>query len=65
MRTALLLLVLAACAPVHPWERGRLMSPVMADPCDPLAAATTAHVLATREAMTGAAAVGGASCGCN
>jgi len=65
VRKALLLAILVGCGPVHPWERGRLLSPVMADPCDPLAAETTAHILATREAMHGASAVGGASCGCN
>jgi hypothetical protein len=62
---AWLALVLGGCAPVHPWERGRLLTPVMAEPWDGLCAETTNHVRTTREAMMGADPAGGASCGCN
>lgn len=61
----LLLPLVAACATIHPWERGRLVSPVMLDDLDPLADLSKGHVIGTREAMLGAEGGGGASCGCN
>lgn len=63
MRWALLLVVLAGCVHVPAWQRGALMTPVMIDD-DGLQDAADHHVLAAREAMSGADGAGGASCGC-
>lgn len=68
--TPLLLLALfssplVGCAPLKAWERGRLQEAAMRDPPDDLEAACDTHVHRTREAMSGAAAGGGVSCGCN
>lgn len=62
---ALLTSLLFGCAPLKPWERGRLQEAAMRDPADDLEAACDTHVHRTREAMSGAAAGGGVSCGCN
>jgi hypothetical protein len=60
-----LLLALAGCAPVHPWERARLVAPVMVWPADPLEAGFDEHAITSREGLSGASAAGGASCGCD
>jgi len=67
MRTILVLLALSctACTTLRPYERGVLQSTLMAYPADPLQAANDAHILTTRESMTGATGAGGSSCGCN
>jgi hypothetical protein len=63
MRVAVLLLI-AGCATVKPYERGLLMSRVMAEPAEPLEAAADQHVLGPREHQRGATRAGGVSCGC-
>lgn len=58
------LMAASGCATVQPYERSLLMSRAMQEPLDPLEASFDAHVYGTRESMTGASPVGGASCGC-
>jgi len=60
----MILLLILACVTLHPWERVDLMTRVMADPIDPTEMGFDAQVRETREAMTGADAAGGATCGC-
>jgi Domain of unknown function (DUF4266) len=63
---ALISAVLASgCLPVHPWQRGTLVSAPMQDPLNPAESVHDNHVHQTREAMAGAAGAGGVSCGCN
>ena len=62
---ALLLLALAGCTTLQPWERGQLQRPHMAPVADPLAAGLEEHVHTQREGMAGASATTGVSCGCN
>lgn len=53
------------CTVLKTWERGELQSRVMTDPPCAMEAAFDGHVHRTREAVSGASAGGGASCGCN
>lgn len=55
----------SGCLPVHPWQRGTLVSAPMQDPLNPAESVHDNHVHQTREAMAGAAGAGGVSCGCN
>jgi len=57
--------LLAGCATVRPWQRGRLASPCMA--VDPPAASGLfqEHVRAVRTGDMHAGAAGGGGCGCN
>jgi hypothetical protein len=64
-RLAPLLVLLSGCAPLAPYQRTDLMTRVMQDTPAPLEAGIDVHVQQTREAMAGAGAVGGKSCGCN
>ena len=59
------LLLLAACAPVQPWERGRLAQPHMALEPDGLLAAMDEHVYSSKEAASGGTGATGGGCGCN
>lgn len=56
---------LEGCATLAPWERGQLQQRCMQHSLDPLETAMDLHVHRTRESILGAAAGGGASCGCN
>lgn len=58
-------LLVAACAPVQPWERGRLAQPGMALEADPLLAAMDDHVYTSKEAASGGVGPAGGGCGCN
>jgi hypothetical protein len=60
-----LALLLAACAPVQPWERGRLAQPHMALEPDGLLAAMDEHVYSSKEAASGGPGAAGGGCGCN
>jgi len=59
-----LLLLLPACATVHPYERAALQTRMMVGD-SVLQATMDAHVDGTREAMRGAIGAGSTSCGCN
>lgn len=70
LATRLRVLVLAAllcssCAPVKPWERGRLAHDCMQLPVDEVDAAYVGHVASVREGSGGGLARGGGGCGCN
>jgi len=59
------LLGLPACAPVQPWERGRLAQPQMALDRDALLAAMDDHIYTSKEAASGGVGPSGGGCGCN
>jgi hypothetical protein len=59
-----LLLALAGCAQVKPWERGNLAKPQMAPDPHPLQSALRTHNYASREAVAGGSAAQGGGCGC-
>jgi hypothetical protein len=61
----LLLLGIAGCAPVAPWERGNLAKPNMALDTDALEAAFMRHAYSAKETASGGYGVGGGGCGCN
>lgn len=58
------LIELSACAPVQPWERGRLAKPGMALDADPLLSAIDAHTFNSKEAASGGIGPAGGGCGC-
>ena len=55
----------SGCAPLPAYRRSALMQRCMTQPVDPQAASFETHIHRTREAMIGATAHGGPSCGCN
>ncbi len=57
--------LLAGCATVQPWEKGRLAMPEMTFGGDPLETRFAEHVYTSREGASGGAGVGGGGCGCN
>ncbi|MDZ4730251.1 MAG: DUF4266 domain-containing protein [Xanthomonadales bacterium] len=60
-----LLCLLSACAPVQPWERGRLAQERMSLEGDPLLQAMDEHVYSSKEAASGGIEAAGGGCGCN
>lgn len=62
---ALVAALLTACAPVQPWERGRLAQPQMALDADAVVAAMDEHVYSSKEASSGGVRPAGGGCGCN
>ena len=60
-----LMLCIAACAPVQPWERGRLAQPQMALEADALMASMDDHTYTSKEAASGGIGPAGGGCGCN
>ncbi len=56
---------MSGCVTLTTWERSTLMSRVMQDSGAPLEASFEEHVHAVREAVQGATAAAGSSCGCN
>lgn len=60
-----LLMILAGCANVQPWERAYLARPEMAFDADPAEARLLRHTYQSKEATTGGYGVGGGGCGCN
>lgn len=61
----LLLGLLQACAPVQPWERGRLAEQRMSLDGDALLQAMDEHVYSSKEAASGGIEAAGGGCGCN
>lgn len=59
------LVLLAACADVKPWQKGRLARPEMAFEGDALAARLAQHIYFSKENASGGYGVGGGGCGCN
>lgn len=62
---AVLMLALAGCETVQPWEREEHSHYSMRPDADPLAGTLAEHVFFTREASFGGTGVGGGGCGCN
>jgi len=60
-----LLLLLAGCATVQPWQRETLARPDMELISDPLQASLEDHVYFSKEASSGGRGFGGGGCGCN
>lgn len=58
-------LLSSACAPVQPWERGRLAQPTMSLDEDPLLTSISEHIYNSKEASSGGAGPAGGGCGCN
>ena len=61
----LILLALAGCAGVQPWERDVLARPEMSLDSAPLDAAIDDHIYFSKEASSGGRGFGGGGCGCN
>lgn len=57
--------LLAACAPVKPWQRGHLAQPVMALDEDVMLTAISLHIYESKEASSGGVGASGGGCGCN
>ena len=60
-----LVLVLAACTPVAPYQRGYLARDDMAFDGNPGTMKAIEKTYAAKEAASGGASVGGGGCGCN
>jgi hypothetical protein len=56
-------LVIAGCAHVPPWDRGRLAHPTMT--AEEINLGLDAHVRAVSEGAAGGISGGGGGCGCN
>lgn len=61
----LVLLMLAGCAGVQPWERDVLARPEMSLDNAALDAALDDHIYFSKEASSGGRGFGGGGCGCN
>jgi hypothetical protein len=61
----LIMLALAGCASVQPWERDVLARPEMSLDNAPLDAAIDDHIYFSKEATSGGRGFGGGGCGCN
>lgn len=59
------LMLLTACAPVQPWERGNLAKPQMALDPNPFQTSVRQHNYGSREAASAANTTQGGGCGCN
>ena len=62
---SLILLGLAGCAGVQPWERDVLARPEMSLDNAPLDAAIDDHIYFSKEASSGGRGFAGGGCGCN
>ncbi|OAI22974.1 MULTISPECIES: DUF4266 domain-containing protein [Methylomonas] len=60
-----LLVGIAGCAEVQPWERGKLAKPQMALDPDPVQTAIRQQNYSSREAASSAGSAQGGGCGCN
>ena len=58
-------LILSACSPVRPWERGLLARPEMQWDPNVLQSGLYGQVYYSKEASRGGANAAGAGCGCN
>ena len=62
---AAIALLLAACAPVRPWERGTLARAEMQFEPNSLQTGLYEQVYESKEAASGGTKTAGAGCGCN
>lgn len=65
MAVAAIALVLSACAPVRPWERGTLARAEMQFDPNSLQTSLYEQVYESKEAASGGTKTAGAGCGCN
>lgn len=65
MAVAAIALVLGACAPVRPWERGTLARAEMQFDPNSLQTGLYEQVYESKEAASGGTKTAGAGCGCN
>jgi len=63
--TLLLAALTGACAPVQPWQRGRLAQPGMALDRDTMLASISQHIYGSKEGSSGGVGPAGGGCGCN
>jgi starvation-inducible outer membrane lipoprotein len=59
------LLLLAGCTPVSPWQKREFAKPHMAFSMTPARAKFTQHIYQSKEAAYGGYGVEGGGCGCN
>ena len=62
---SLVAVLLSACAPVKPWQRGNLAKPQMALDEDPMLLSISEHIYSSKEASSGGVGPAGGGCGCN
>ena len=62
---ALMVMGLAGCAGVEPWDRDVLARPDMQIVSDPTETAADEHIYFSKEASSGGQGFGGGGCGCN
>jgi hypothetical protein len=60
-----LLLIIAGCATVHPWDRDLLAEKKMSFNPTPMLQSIDEHIYFSKEASMGGTSVGGGGCGCN
>ena len=65
LTVAAIALVLGACAPVRPWERGTLARTEMQFDPNSLQTGLYEQVYESKEAASGGTKTAGAGCGCN
>lgn len=61
----LVAILLGACAPVKPWQRGNLAQAHMSLNEDPMLSSISAHIYDSKEASSGGIGPAGGGCGCN
>jgi uncharacterized protein DUF4266 len=60
-----IVVALAGCARVEPWDRDVLARPDMQIVADPIESAADEHIYFSKEASSGGQGFGGEGCGCN
>ncbi len=60
----LVTLIVSACTPVAPWQRGTLAKASMALEPNPMQSTFREHTHGSREAASGSSAASGGGCGC-
>lgn len=61
----ILVVIVAACTPVKPWQKEHLASPHMAFEANTTEGKYRRHLYESREGSRGGYGVGGGGCGCN
>jgi hypothetical protein len=64
-RVLFLIIAVAGCAPVKPYQRELLAKPIMTFAPDPYEDVLDLHMLEAREAALGGYGSAGGGCGCN
>lgn len=61
----IIIIILGACTPVKPWQRGTLAKEEMSWSYDPLQDALKTHITFSKEGSSGGGGSAGGGCGCN